>query len=59
MTGLEIVVVKNIFTSVVVWGKVEGFWMNNHAINDTVPWEEEHEKMLRKQIGGALERFIF
>ena len=54
--GLEIVVVKNIFTSVVVWGKVGGFWMNNHAINDTVPWEEEHEKMLRRQIGGAFGR---
>ena len=30
--------------------------MNNHAINDTVPLEEEHEKMLRRQIGGAFGR---
>ena len=56
MTGLEIIVVKNIFTSVVVWGNVEGFWINNHTINDTVPWEEEHEKMLRRQMGGAFGR---
>ena len=56
MTGLEIIVVKNILTQVVVWGKVEGFWMNNHSINDTAPWEEEHEKMLRRHIGGAFGR---
>ena len=37
-------------------GKVEGFWMNNQSINDTVPWEEEHEKMLRRQMGGAFGR---
>ena len=35
--GLEIVVVKNIFTWVVVWGSEGGVWMNNHAIYDTVP----------------------
>ena len=39
-----------------VWGKVEGFWMNNHAIYDTVPWEEKHEQMLGRQMGGAFER---